>query len=69
MTGTPLFVELSEITGGSITDCEDDGSTSSAVAPDGDIFSFVLLLTAVMIKVYSKYWIKQLHEVNYRCEL
>lgn len=45
------------------SDCDVDGS-ANAVVPGGDAVSYVVLLTAVTIKFYWTYWIKQLHEIS-----
>ena len=43
------------------TDCD---VSANAVVPGGDAVSSVVLLTAVTIKLYWTYWIKQLHEIS-----
>jgi hypothetical protein len=65
LTGLVLFVKFSEISGGKMidSDCDVDGS-ANAVVPGGDAVSSVVLLTAVTIKFYWTYWIKQLHEIS-----
>ena len=63
LTGLVLFVKFSEISGGKMIDSDCDAS-ANAVVPGGDAGASVVLLTAVTIKFYWTYWIKQLHEIS-----